>query len=237
MNTEKNSYTIIYATVMVVVAAVLLAGASVALRDKQQSNERIDKMEQILRSIGKQAEAKTAVPALYAENIKRSLIIDEAGNQLEAFEGAQLASSQDKVFAEDLEEGQYPLYLAELGDLSAYIIPMRGAGLWGPIWGYIAVDARDGSTILGVDLGNQGETPGLGAEMSATFFMERFKGKQLFEDGTFRGISIIKPGTQPEGPHHVDGLSGGTITSNGVSDMLAKSLSPYRLYLENNKVI
>lgn len=73
--------------------------------------------------------------------------------------------------------------------------------------------------------------------MSATFFMERFKGKQLFEDGTFRGISIIKPGTQPEGPHHVDGLSGGTITSNGVSDMLAKSLSPYRLYLENNKVI
>lgn len=237
MNTDKNSYTIIYATIMVVVAAVLLAGASVALRDKQADNRRIDKMEQILRSIGKQAEAKTAVPTLYAESIKRSLIIDEAGNQLETFEGDQLAQGQDKVFAETLQEGQYPLYLAQAGEQQAYIIPMKGTGLWGPIWGYIAVDARDGSTILGIDLGNQGETPGLGAEISATFFMNRFKGKQLFDAGTFRGISIVKPGTVPEDAYHVDGISGGTITSTGVSDMLAKSLAPYRLYLENNKVI
>lgn len=235
MNTEKNSYTIIYATVMVVVAAILLAGTSVLLSEKQSENTRIDKMEQILRSIGQKADQKSQVTALYAQNITKAIILDAQGNEVESFEGDQLGTSQDKVFSESLEEGQYPLYLASVDGSGIYIIPLKGAGLWGPIWGYIAVDARDGSSVIGIDLGNASETPGLGAEMSAQFFMDRFKGKQLFDGESFKGISIVKPGSAPASTHSVDGLTGGTITSNGIHDMLDKCIKPYQIYLQNNK--
>lgn len=235
MNTDKNSYTIIYATIMVVVAAVLLAGASVLLKEKQLENERIDKMEQILRSIGIQTEDNAKVAGLYAQNIKQAIIIDADGAEKEVFSGDQLATPEDKVFNNNLSEGEYPLYQAEISGQQAYIIPLNGAGLWGPIWGYIAIDANDCSSVLGIDLGNASETPGLGAEMSAQFFQERFRGKQLFEGDEYKGISIVKPNTVQPSAYTVDGLTGGTITSNGVHDMLDKSIRPYRIYLQNKK--
>lgn len=235
MNTDKNSYTIIYATVMSVVAAVLLAGASVLLSEQQAENKRIDKMEQILRAIGQKADQKSQVAQLYAQSIKESAVLDASGQVKESYTGDQLASSKDRVFNKALEAGEYPLYKAEVDGKPYYIIPLNGAGLWGPIWGYIAVDAQDGSTVLGIDLGNQGETPGLGAEMSTEPFMSLFKGKQLFDGETFRGIAIIKPGSAQITVHNVDGLSGGTITSNGIHDMLDKCLTPYQAYLKANK--
>ncbi len=220
---------------MVVVAAVLLAGASVVFKDAQQENARIDKMEQILRSIGQSTDNNAEVPSLYAKYITKAVVIDAQGQELKAYEGDQLAGKDDAVFNEALEEGQYPVYEAQIDATKAYIFPLKGAGLWGPIWGYISVDAADGSTVIGVDLGNASETPGLGAEMSATFFMARFKGKQLFRDGAFKGIAIVKPNTQLADQDYVDGLTGGTITSNGVHEMLAKSLAPYQSYLETKK--
>lgn len=232
MNTDKNSYTLIYATVMVVIAAVLLAGVSTALKGPQKANERIDKMEQILRSIGVTTDDNAQVPALYAEHIKGSIILGANGEVVQKIMD-EVAGEADRAFNDELAEGEVAIYLAQKGDLHAYILPLSGAGLWGPIWGYIAIDAADRSTVVGIDLGNAGETPGLGAEMSTQVFMDRFLGKNILRDNTLRGIAIVKPGTTLADQDYVDGLSGGTITSAGIHDMLARSLAPYKPFLEN----
>ena len=108
---------------------------------------------------------------------------------------------------------------------------MNGAGLWNKIWGYIAIDAADHSSVVGADFGNAGETPGLGAEISTPHFADQFKGKQIFREGVFTGIAVVKSGQVAEDKDYVDGISGGTLTSNGVNDMLAASLAPFQQFL------
>lgn len=239
MNTDKNSYTIIYAAVMVIVAAVLLAGAATVLKPAQQANEKIDKMQQILRSIGKTPE-KAQIEDIYKATIKKELLVGLDGSVKAEFP-AQAKSEAFTLNTELLfkllaKEGNVekglPLYLADVDGKMAYIIPMNGAGLWGPIWGYIALDAADHSTVLGVDFGNKGETPGLGAEISTQGFAQHFVGKQVFKDGEFKSIAVVKKGTVLEGQDHVDGISGGTLTSDGVHAMLKHSIEPYKAFLE-----
>ena len=105
-------------------------------------------------------------------------------------------------------------------------------GLWGPIWGYVAIDS-DGTTIYGAFFDHQGETPGLGAEITKPAFTDQFEGKEIFKSGQFLPVEVVKKGMKPEGDaDYVDGISGGTITSKGVSAMLGDCLSPYRTYLE-----
>ncbi len=107
---------------------------------------------------------------------------------------------------------------------------LHGAGLWGPLWGYISVDS-DKNTIYGADFSHQGETPGLGAEISKPAFSNKFKGKKIFMSGEFKSVAVVKPGKSVAGQDYVDGISGGTITSQGVSAMLFDSLSGYVKYL------
>ncbi|MDE6286420.1 MAG: NADH:ubiquinone reductase (Na(+)-transporting) subunit C, partial [Muribaculaceae bacterium] len=116
-----------------------------------------------------------------------------------------------------------------------YIVPVYGAGLWGPIWGYVAVDA-DGSTVYGAYFAHQGETPGLGAEIEKPAFSNQFEGKQLFKNGRFLPVAVVKAGQKPMGDEdYVDGISGGTITSKGVGAMLANCLAPYKTFFSNLK--
>ena len=113
-----------------------------------------------------------------------------------------------------------------------YVLPLAGMGLWGPIWGYVAIDS-DGTTIYGAFFDHQGETPGLGAEITKPAFTDQFEGKEIFKSGQFLPVEVVKKGMKPEGDaDYVDGISGGTITSKGVSAMLGDCLSPYRTYLE-----
>lgn len=244
MNTEKNSYTIIYSIVMVVLAAVLLAAAAMGLKPAQEENQKIDKMQQILRSIG-QTPDKSEVIATYTKLIKKELLLDGEGNVLETYEGAKNISNSE-AFNNNTElemkklakgevtpkEARLNAFVAELDGKMIYILPLNGAGLWNKIWGYIAIDAGDHSTVVGTDFGNAGETPGLGAEISTPRFAGQFVGKQLFKDGAFRGIAVVKPGKTAEGQDAVDGISGGTLTSDGVHAMLASSLRPYQKFLE-----
>lgn len=237
MNTDKNSYTIIYAAVMVVVAAVLLAGAATVLKPAQQANERIDKMQQILRSVGKTVGAATEVESTYKSIIKKELLVNEQGEVVATYADAELANSD--AFRLNTAEAfktkdfsKLPVYLAELEGKVAYILPLNGAGLWDKIWGYVAIDAADHSSILGVDFGNKGETPGLGAEISTPAFAALFEGKTLYKDGAFKNVAVVKHGTKLEGQDYVDGISGGTLTSNGVNDMLKHCIAPYQKFLE-----
>ena len=136
-------------------------------------------------------------------------------------------------------ERQLPVFVCNIDNSIKYIIPVYGAGLWGPIWGYIAIES-DGSTIYGAYFSHQGETPGLGAEIAKPAFADQFNGKHLYKDGVFKSISVIKNGNAPtDGSDYVDGISGGTITSKGVQSMLKSCLSCYQAFFngiqQNNK--
>ena len=109
-----------------------------------------------------------------------------------------------------------------------YILALYGSGLWGPLWGYVSVN-DDCTTVFGADFGHAGETPGLGAEIAT--FSNQFIDKHLFIGESFKSIAIVKPGKSADGRDYVDGISGGTITSQKVDQMLFDSLKEYTKFL------
>ena len=228
MNRDSNIYTIVYASVMVILVAFGLAFTSQSLKSYQKKNEDIDKMKQILRSVRVQATAENA-ESLYKELIKESFLVDENGNKTE---GDAFTTDVVKAFA---GKKPLPVYVATVDGSTKYILCMQGAGLWGPLWGYLSID-DDKNTVFGSDFSHAGETPGLGAEIVTPAFSDQFKGKKLFNaEGEFKSIAIVKPGKTAEGQDYVDGISGGTITSQGVNKMIFDSMSGYIKFLTSQK--
>ena len=215
---------------MVVVVGAALAFTSISLRDRQQANADADKMRQILASV-KIEVPKTDIAVEYGKLITNSFVVNNAGDVItdapDAF-SVNVATQSKETASERL----LPVYECTLADGSVkYILPMYGAGLWGPIWGYASVDS-DGSTVYGAYFAHQGETPGLGAEIEKPAFSNQFQGKHLLVDGHFETISVIKAGMPaPESGDYVDGVSGGTITSKGVGAMIENCLAPYGAFL------
>lgn len=230
MNKQGNTYTILYSAVMVVAVAAILAIASVSLRPFQQENIRIDKMMQILSSVNIKSTAQDAV-SLYEKYITDSYVVDATGRRAEAEAfGIDIAAEVRR----DAAERRLPVFVCTLdnGDVK-YILPLYGAGLWGPIWGYISVDA-DGQKVYGSYFAHQGETPGLGAEIGNAAFQQQFAGKRLFIDGEFKPVAVMKKGQKPlDGADYVDAISGGTITSKGVQSMIQDCLLPYEPFLKS----
>ena len=134
-----------------------------------------------------------------------------------------------------IEERKLPLLEAQLNDGNIYyIIPLRGKGLWGPIWGYLSLK-NDLKTVYGVTFDHEAETPGLGAEISKLPFQEQFQGKLIFdESGNFTSITVEKAAKNLT-KHQVDAISGGTITSKSVENMLKDCLSEYLEYFKTIK--
>ncbi len=230
MNKQGNTYTILYASVMVIVVAAILAVISVSLKPLQQANIEIDKKKQILTAVNVASTAADAVDK-YAQYIVDSYVTDVTGATVDGVEafGVDVAAEVKKP----AEERRLPVFVARLdnGD-TKYILPMYGAGLWGPIWGYISID-EDGNTIYGSYFAHQGETPGLGAEIEKPDFQSQFQGKHLFVDGEMKPVAVMKLGQKPlNGAEYVDAISGGTITSKGVQDMIENSLLPYNAFLK-----
>jgi len=129
------------------------------------------------------------------------------------------------------EDGlRFPLFRCAKDGASLYVIPMVGSGLWGPIWGYVALE-EDKTTIYGANFDHKTETPGLGAEIKETFFTEKFKGKQLNADAA--ALFTITKGGAPTDEYSVDGITGGTITSKGVDEMMNRTLKVYYRYFES----
>ena len=128
---------------------------------------------------------------------------------------------------------QLPLFICTLDNgTRKYIIPLHGKGLWGPLWGYLALD-DDFSTIYGAVFDHISETPGLGAEITTLFFSDPFRGKSLYHWDQFVSISVLKQGRSQNNPNAVDGISGGTLTSRGVENMIRESLKPYLPFLKH----
>lgn len=229
MNRESNTYTIIYSVVMVILVALGLSFTHQSLLDKQIANENIDKMQQILRSLN--IEANTVeTEAVYNELVTDAYLITKEGEKIDGSEGN---TPDDPAFSTELSDPNaqgLPVYEVSIEGKKVYILPMSGAGLWGSIWGYLAVE-EDGSTIYGADFGHSGETPGLGAEISERSFGLQLEGKELIKEGTFRSVAVVKPGQSDSRRDYIDGISGGTITSQGVDKMLLNSVRKYESFL------
>lgn len=230
MKTENSTYTILYASIMVIVIALGLSFTHQLLSDKQTKNVETDKMQQILRSLKKDVAPADAI-SVYNELITDAYLIDvESGKKKENSAGIL---TTDSAFMVNVAEAKgLPVYEAQVDGSKKYIIPMHGKGLWGSIWGYIAIE-DDGSTVYGVDFGHSSETPGLGAEITYEFFRKEFEGKSLFKGGEFKSIAVVKQGKTLSDKDYVDGISGGTITSKGVDAMLYDSISRYKNFLKN----
>ncbi len=228
MNKENNVYIIIYASVMVIIVALLLAFTSQFLQEKQKKNENIDKMRQILRSINVVVSDKDAEEK-YKELITDAFVIDNNGNKVD---GNAFETDLVNELSKPKSERKYPVYVASVDGAKKYILSMRGAGLWGPIWGYVSLN-DDKNTVYGADFGHAGETPGLGAEIDKPVFSHEFIGKKFYNaEGKFVSIAIVKPGKTAAGQDYVDGISGGTITSQGVNTMLETSIGAYDKFLK-----
>ncbi|MDL2221477.1 NADH:ubiquinone reductase (Na(+)-transporting) subunit C [Parabacteroides sp. OttesenSCG-928-N08] len=226
MNRDSNVYTIVYASVMVLLVAVVLAFTSQSLKSFQQENEENDKRQQILRSINVDVKADVA-KAEFEKLIKEAFLVDAQGNRVDGEAFAADASKMDK-------EKKFPVFVATVDGQTKYIMALYGAGLWGPLWGYISVN-DDKNTIYGADFSHAGETPGLGAEITRKDFSAQFAAKKLFVNNQFKSIAVVKPGKTADGQDFVDGISGGTITSQGVDKMIFDSLTGYVQFLTSKK--
>ncbi|MDE6497807.1 MAG: NADH:ubiquinone reductase (Na(+)-transporting) subunit C [Muribaculaceae bacterium] len=233
MNKQGNTYTIIYIVILVLVVGAALAATSIALRPRQQANADADKMRQILLS-ARVSTTPDDVIATFHELVDEQFVVNSRGERVEGDAFAVNVAEQSKL---PEAERMLPVFVCKTPDGAArkYIVPVYGAGLWGPIWGYVAVDA-DGSTVYGAYFAHQGETPGLGAEIEKPAFSDQFEGKVLFKNGRFLPVAVVKAGQKPMGDEdYVDGISGGTITSKGVGAMLANCLAPYETFFSNLK--
>ena len=234
MNRDSNSYTFGFAAAMVVVVASVLAFTASSLKDLQQENVRKEKMQNILATIGIEID-RDGAEVLFNKYITSQLALRNDGTvdeSVDPFSGIKLALELKK----EPTQQRFPLYLADVEGVYYYIIPLRGAGLWDAIWGYIALES-DRNTIKGAVFDHKAETAGLGAEITQQWFMDRFVGEKVFDnDGELKGISVSKTNNDPKdldkNDHEVDAISGATITGDGVSDMIIERLTHYQPYLE-----
>lgn len=218
---------------MVIIVAAALAFASIQLKPFQEKNKRVEKMQNILSCVNIESTVKNA-EELYKKNIFETSVVNNKGEKIENVKAFDIDLYYE--LKKKPEARQLPVYIAKLenGD-TAYILALRGKGLWGPIWGYISFKP-DMNTVIGSMFDHKGETPGLGAEIDTKKFQVQFNNKTIFdENGKFISIKARKGGAKPDDMHGVDAISGGTITSNGVNNMIFDCLTDYQGFLIKNK--
>lgn len=233
MNIDKNSnaYTIAYIVVLVLVVGFLLSLVYQALRPEQETNMANDKKRQILAAALIVPGEGESIASLYDSHIIATRVIDSRGMEVAGSTDAFNVNISEEIKKPD-DRRLLPVYECKTESGLKYILPAYGAGLWGPIWGYVAMDA-DGKTIYGAYFAHQGETPGLGAEIEKPEFSNQFRGKTIYSDGKFEPVSVVKTGHEPSSGEYVYAKSGATITSQGVQKMLDNSLRPYDAFFTN----
>lgn len=230
LNTNSNSYTIIYSIIIVVLVAFLLAFVFQALKPMQDANVALDKKKQILNSLNIRDLNNEDAAAKYQEVVLADEIIDEQGNVLE--KGEQGGENNGfKLNSADFKNGKLALFVCKVDGQTKYVIPVYGMGLWGAINGYIAINA-DKSTVFGTYFDHDSETAGLGAEIKDNrAWQNQFQGKKLFaQDPNKIALSVSKKVEDPS--TQVDGITGATLTSNGVTEMLQTCLGAYMNFLK-----
>lgn len=275
MKNFSNNYIFFFSAAMVIVVASILSFVSSQLNPRQEMNEKIEKMKNILSAL--HIESTTAnAEELYNQYITNSYVVNYKGEKmknLEAFDvdmkkelnkikkinnlEESITQKQESPFKTTLrryidfkvkdvsivknkildirKERHLPVYESEKDGKKYYVFPLRGKGLWGPIWGYIALGS-DFTTVYGAYFDHKTETPGLGAEIETNWYQEQFDGKQIYnQQNEFTSIDVVKGGAPEGDPHSVDAVSGGTITSNGLDKMLHDCLKAYQNFFNKEK--
>jgi Na+-transporting NADH:ubiquinone oxidoreductase subunit C len=232
--TNSNSYTFIFAIILVVVVGSVLAFAATTLQPLQNENVRKEKMQNILATVGVETD-RDGAEALYNNYVKEAYVLDQNGDVIESEDA--FAIDLKKELRKSVEKQFFPIYIAEIEGENYYIVPLQGKGLWDDIWGYIALK-NDVNTIQGAVFDHKGETPGLGAEITQGWFQERFTDEKIFDsNGNLVGVAVVKgrPDPTDKGDNKVDAISGATITGDGVSNMIAERLQHYLPYLKKQE--
>ena len=244
-NTDKNSYTVLFATGMVLIVGTILAFLATSLKEKIAENKRIEKQQNILYAMGVNDNDETSVEFVskdivateFSKYITKQLVIPrtDAVGDLNAY---LIDLKKETALAKNPNyERRLPLFIGSKDNTKFYVIPARGKGLWDAIWGYIAVDSD--LVVQGVYFDHKGETPGLGSNIKERFFMDDFKGEHIVDGDSFKGITAAKGNADPKNMNktdfEVDAIAGATITGDGLSAMLKKDLRMYLPYLKTLK--
>ena len=229
MNTNSNTYTVIYSIILVVVVAAVLAFAAMFLKPTQEANVKKDTISQILTAATVEG---NDILAAYQENIESAILVDLEGNKVGELNIAdcEVYGTSDLKRQIAAEQKALPVYIFKNGYT---VVPCYGAGLWGPIWGYVGLE-KDLKTIKAVCFGHKGETPGLGAKIAdEPSFAEGFVGKTIGEGEIL--FEVCKPAnTQVDANNHIDAISGATITSQALGFTLNQWFGFYKNYLAKN---
>jgi len=246
INTDKNSYTIIFSIIMVVVVGTLLAGFASGLKPMIKANERFEKQQNILYAMGiNDNEGANDVVFIPTDRVEAEFEMYITSQIV--VEGIKVTEDNEaylidiKKEANKAKDGDYirklPVFIGEKDGEIIYIIPVRGKGLWDAIWGFVAMDKT--MTIKGVFFDHKGETPGLGAEIKQRYFMDDFSGESFLKGQSFSGIKVVKGNNDPKNEdktdQEVDALAGSTITGDGLSAMLKKDIKMYVPYFKTLK--
>ena len=230
MNINSNTYTFVFSSIMVIVVAFLLSLAATSLKPLQDRNIELEKKQNLLKSIGIKVDRENAENE-YPKYIKEELVLNYLGEIQSGLSAFNIDLS--KEIKKDLKDQNFPLYIATVNGDTKYIIPLRGKGLWGAIWGFISLK-EDLNEVNGAIFDHKAETPGLGAEINTELFQSQFLGKKIFENSKFKSIKVTK--YKASGDYEVDGISGGTITSVGVEEMLSERIKKYLPYFEKKNL-
>ena len=234
-NKDSNIFTFVFAISMCVLVAGVLAGTFSILQTDIKYNQSAKNMVDLLSAIEVDSSRATA-EIDFDKYITGFVVLDSQGNKIDSLSNKSSALSIDikKQYRDKtikLEDKKFPLFIAEKDNQSYFIAPLIGTGLWGPIWGFVSFN-EDGNTVTGASFDHKSETPGLGAEIREDFFEKQFIGQKILDsEGIFVSIAVMKGGANIDSYHEVDGITGGTITSDGVTDMLYENLSIYSKYL------
>lgn len=241
MKKFSNRYIFIYSAVLVAIVAVILSVVAMGLKERQNANIRNEKMQVLLAAINVNCTRDEAAE-LYKQYFTEELTVTVAGEVVSKYIIADDRMALGEVRAFDINlkneqakeksgaKGAFPVYIFTKDGHSGCVIPTQGNGLWGPVYANIAL-AEDMNTVVGVTFSHDSETPGLGAEITTKKFQEPFIGKEILDENGQVVSIAVKKHADPAGKHEVDAISGGTMTSNGVSAMLSDDLSRYQAYI------
>ena len=235
-----------FAIIVCVICSLVLATVSSSLKDLQMANKKADMQYNVLKALkiedleimnekGKRIISNEDMAAFFKDNITGK-VLDADGKIVDGL-------SPDNLKSNDIKKKKTnPLYIytykdAEGKEHTKYAIHVSGMGLWSTIRGFLALE-EDKATISGISFYEHGETPGLGAEITTDRFQDQYKGKKIADDGgNFATVTVLKGvGNDVSGNYHdVDGISGATMTTNGVTDMFTDELQNYTSYFNKIK--
>lgn len=240
---------IIFVLIMTTVVALLLAGLSSAWASRIKMNELIYAKKSTLAAVSNhlgdvefEGISNEEVDNIFNSNIEQK-VIDMSGNELTSTEiealGYKGGQAENVDILKEMKKPEadrvLPMFIYTKADgKKYYIVSATGKGLWDVIWGCVAIE-DDMNTIAGVSFDHKAETPGLGAEIKDNAaWVRQFQGKKLYEDGAFKSINVRKGGAR-DATYEVDGISGATITGDGVTEMLERGIKYYEPFFKNIK--